>query len=138
MRFAVSKLTTDTNQEDSSVLFTNSIFALFRSKFRIALYKLLSVDKSDLFWQYRLNIKAGFHSQLCQTNSLVNLFNRFFQVSNITSTIRNNLFPIPLINIDRVRLVKRVLIWTKCFHVYKEPFSLIKTKTSQGMAFPLR
>ena len=94
--------TTNTNKENRTEFFSSSIFTFFWCQIWITFYQFFCVNKSDFLRQNSFNIKTSFYCQFCQTNSFINLFNCFFQVFDVATTIWNNFFPIPLVDINRV------------------------------------
>ena len=118
------------------------VLALFRSKQRIHILKLLRRNKA-YFIRQRICLERFpkcreivCHVLFGVLEHSVYLFHRLFERFNVSVGSQNNLFPVPLVNVQRMKRVG-LLVAAYSVHIGVKSFSYGKAVFAERISFPL-
>ena len=138
MRLAITQLVPDPLNENCTKLFADLIFALFGSHVRIHLPEFLRIDEMDLVRQVINSLwKLIPHLMLHVLDDLENDPDSFFQEILISLVFGNDFLPVPLVNINAVKVIE-FLIPADGVHICVEAFTRHKAVFAEGHSLPLR
>ena len=136
MRLPGRKYLSDLLDEDSLFLFREMVFTLLWRVVRIEVFQFLRCNESNVVWEdFSDVIITACHIMLRLFQSCVNFADRIFQCLIITLFFGNHFFPVPLIHIDRVKIVG-VLVPADRAHISVKSLARVKAVALQCIAFP--
>ena len=117
MLFAVRQFATDTDDKHGTIFLADSILALLRCLVRIELQQVLCMDKSNLLWQERLQLRISLTGEILRAaDGSINTLHHILQISHRTLLACDDGLPVPLVHIQRVQIVQ-LLVSTNSIHV---------------------
>ena len=122
------------------VLAHEGMLALLRRQIRIAVLELLRSDERHLALQLRQHLKLRIdraHGALRLADGSDDVHNRGLEIVQIPVAALDDLFPVPLVDVDRVQIVEHVLIAADGVHVGIEALSGVEIIAIEGHALPL-
>ena len=136
MGLAIGQLVTDLHQEDGAFFLSDQVLAFLGRLIRIAVRQLLGGYKIDVLRKNLFNvIILDGHVFFRFLQGLVNLPDGFFQIFYIPVFLQDNFFPVPLIHVDGVNII-RILIPADGAHICVEAFADVEAVLLQGVALP--
>ena len=137
MRLAGSKLIADLHQADRTLFLCDDVFTLLRSFVRIEILKLLRGDEENILWKDFLDkIILDGHIGLSLAQCLVYGTNDLLERIEIALALDDDLFPVPLVYIDRVDIVGD-FIAADGVHIGVKSFAVCKAVFLERVALPL-
>ena len=139
MRLAGAQRAADADDERRMVLAHEGMLTLFRRQIRIAVLELLRGDKRHLALQLRQHLKLRIdraHGALRLADGGDNVHDRGLEIVQIPVAALNDLFPVPLIDVDRVQIIEHVLVTADCVHIGIETLSGVEIIAIEGHALP--
>jgi len=133
---AVAQLSADTDHEYSSVLLADGILTLFRCFVGIHLQQFLGMYKVNLLWQEWLYLRISLAGKVFSTTNS-GIYALYYILKECQSTVflTNNGLPVPLINIQRVQVVK-LLVGTNGVHISIDAISRLYLVFCQTQSLP--
>jgi hypothetical protein len=98
-KIAIFLISTDSNQEDSTVFLAKNILALLGGGIGVLLEHLVGSGKVDILGKDGRHAVLLADNYVCFVHSLVDIFDCVLQVVHIAVLGRNDLLPIPLVDI---------------------------------------
>ena len=133
-----AEFSADALDKDGSVFFCKAVLPLLRRQIRPAVLKLLSGNKRHIAvvkrHTHQLRILAA-NRKLCITDAAHNAAYRLMQQMLIARFLGNDLFPVPLVHVDRMQIVK-LFIPTNGIHVCIDALARMDVIAIQRHALP--
>ena len=136
MLLSIAQLSADTLYKYGAIFLADSILALLRSLVRIHIEQILRMDKMNLLWQERLQLWIVLASQeLGAEDGCIDAANHIFEECDGAITLRNHSLPVPLVHIERMKIIK-FLIGTDGVHIGIDTIAWLYFIFCQGQALP--
>mmetsp|Transcript_14592 Transcript_14592/g.26439 ORF Transcript_14592/g.26439 Transcript_14592/m.26439 type:complete len:238 (-) Transcript_14592:234-947(-) len=133
---AISLETTNSHEEDSAVLFTDNVFTLLGSSCWVFLDEVIGRHKSDFSRKLGLDSIFLADELFRIVDSLIDSFYRILEVFHVTVFGGNVLFPIPLINVERMSVVN-IVVATKTTEISHDTLFFRDSVVVESPTLPL-
>ena len=130
----------DAHDKGRTVLLQPDILALSRAEIGVAVFQLLGCDKGDVALQLAQDLKLGVNGLnriLGVADSRHDIHDGELQIVQIAVFRQDNLFPVPLVDIDGMKIVEFVLVAADRVHIGIKALAGEKSVALERQTLPL-
>ena len=137
MRLSAFQLSADLHKENRAMLLCYFVLTLLWRKVRIHFLKLGGGDGEKLSFQLNLKLGEVDTEQLaCVTYNVNDVGGYLHKIIEGAVLSCNNLFPVPLVNVDRVNIIK-LLVAANSVHIGVKTVANVEAVLLKSLSFPL-
>ena len=105
--FAVGLVSTNSHEEDGAMFLADNVFALLGGGIGVLLDQFVGIAKDNILRKARLDVVLGTDDLVSVVNGLVDVLDRVLEGFDIAIRRRDDLFPVPLVDVPGCRKRKR-------------------------------